>query len=89
MGNYQGIGEVTQFGQHLATVRYSIDTEPLQGEIDIDKGEQYLSRHDRFTLHMQGGMELVFRVTRSVMGLWASTASKALATWANLPNPAA
>jgi hypothetical protein len=71
MGNYQGIGEVTQFGQHLATVRYSIETELLEGEIDIDKGEQYLSRHDRFTLHMQGGMGLVFRVTQvsdGVMG---------------------
>jgi len=71
MGNYQGIGEVTQFGQHLSTVKYSIETEPLEGEIEIDKGEQYLSSHDRFTLHMQGGMELVFRITKvsdGVMG---------------------
>ncbi len=71
MGNYQGIGEVTQLGQHLSTVKYSIETEPLEGEIEIDKGEPYLSRHDRFTLHMQGGMELVFRITQvrdGVMG---------------------
>jgi hypothetical protein len=64
MDNYQGTGEVTQQGQHLSTVKYSIDTEPLGGEIEIDKGEQYLSSHDRFTLHMQGGMELVFRITK-------------------------
>ena len=71
MGNYQGIGEVTQLGQHLSTVKYSIETEPLEGEIEIDKGEQYLSKHDRFTLHMQGGMKLVFRITQvsdGVMG---------------------
>jgi len=71
MSNYQGIGEVTQLGQHLSTVKYSIETEPLGGEIEIDKGEQYLSSHDRFTLHMQGGMELVFRITQvsdGVMG---------------------
>jgi len=64
MDNYQGIGEVTQQGQHLASVKYSIETEPLEGEIEIDKGEQYLSSHDRFTLHMQGGMALDFRITQ-------------------------
>jgi hypothetical protein len=69
MASYQGIGEVTQFGQHLSTVRYSVETEPLEGEIEIDKGEQYLSRHDRFTLHMQGGMELVFRITQVIDGV--------------------
>lgn len=69
MGNYQGVGEVTQFGQHLSTVRYSIETDPLEGEIEIDKGEQYLSRHDRFTLHMQGGMALVFRITQIIDGV--------------------
>ena len=71
MGNYQGIGEVTQLGQHLSTVKYSIETEPFGGEIEIDRGEQYLSSHDRFTLHMQGGMEVVFRITQvsdGVMG---------------------
>jgi hypothetical protein len=69
MGNYQGIGEVTQSGQHLSTVKYSVETEPLEGEIEIDKGEQYLSRHDRFTLHMQGGIGLVFRITHVTDGV--------------------
>ena len=64
MGNYQGIGEVTQLGQHLSTVKYYMETEPLVGEIEIEKGEQFLSSHDRFTLHMQGGMALDFRITR-------------------------
>lgn len=69
MGNYQGVGEVTQLGQHLSTVKYSIDDEPLVGEIEIDEGDRYLSSHDRFTLHMQGGMELVFRITRVCDGV--------------------
>ena len=71
MGNYQGVGEVTQLGQHLSTVKYYLETEPLVGEIEIDRGEQYLSSHDRFTLHMQGGMALDFRITQvsdQVMG---------------------
>jgi hypothetical protein len=69
MANYQGIGEVSQFGQHLSTVKYSIETDPLEGEIETDEGERYLSKHDRFTLHMQGGMRLVFRVTQVVDGV--------------------
>ena len=71
MGNYQGVGEVTQLGQHLSTVKYCLETEPLAGEIEIDKGEEFLSSHDRFTLHMQGGMALDFRITQvsdQVMG---------------------
>ncbi len=71
MGGFQGVGEVTQLGQHLATAKYCVETEPLSGEIEIDKGEQYLSSHDRFTLHMQGGLALDFRITQvsdQVMG---------------------
>ena len=71
MGTYQGDGEITQLGQHLATAKYWVETDPLSGEIVIDKGEQYLSSHDRFTLHMQGGWALDFRITRvsdQVMG---------------------
>ena len=78
MDNYQGTGEVTQQGQHLSTVKYSIDTEPLGGEIEIDKGEQYLSSHDRFTLHMQGGMELVFRITKVSDGVTGKYNIKAI-----------
>ena len=80
MDNYQGTGEVTQQGQHLSTVKYSIDTEPLGGEIEIDKGEQYLSSHDRFTLHMQGGMELVFRITRVSDGVTGKYNIKGIGT---------
>lgn len=64
MGTYQGVGEITQLGQHLATAKYSVETDPLAGEIVIDKGEQYLSGRDRFTLHMQGGWALDFRIRR-------------------------
>lgn len=62
MATYQGIGEVTQLGQHLAEAKYCVETEPLAGEIEIERGHQHLSGRDRFTLHMQGGWALDFRV---------------------------
>jgi hypothetical protein len=64
MDNYQGIGEVTQQSQHIATVKYSVQAKPAEGQIEIEKGEKYLSAHDRFTLHMQGDLVLDFRIAQ-------------------------
>jgi hypothetical protein len=62
MDNYQGVGEVTQQDQHVSTVKYSVQAKPIEGQIEIEKGEKYLSARDRFTLHMQGGLVLDFRI---------------------------
>jgi hypothetical protein len=64
MDNYQGIGEVTRQAQHIATVKYSVQAKPLEGQIEIEKGEKYLSARDRFTLHMQGDLVLDFRIAQ-------------------------
>jgi hypothetical protein len=49
-------------------VKYSIETEPLEGEIEVEKGEKDLSRpylaRDRLTLHMEGGLVLDFRIAQ-------------------------
>ena len=62
MGIYQGVGEVTQQGKHVTTVKYSVRSTPIEGEIEIEKGEKYLSARDRLTLHMQDGLVLDFRI---------------------------
>lgn len=64
MDNYQGIGEVTQQGQHISTVKYSVQPKPVEGQIEIEKGEKYLSASERFTLHMEGGLALDFRIAQ-------------------------
>jgi len=64
MGNYQGAGEVTHQGQHVSTVKYSVRAKPIEGQIEIEKGEKYLSARDRFTLHLQGGLALDFRTAQ-------------------------
>jgi hypothetical protein len=64
MDNYQGIGEVTQQGQHISTVKYSVQPNPIEGQIEIEKGEKYLSTSERLTLHMEGGLALDFRIAQ-------------------------
>lgn len=64
MDNYQGIGEVTQQGQHVTTVKYAVQTKPIEGHIEIEKGDKYLSALDRFTLHMQDDLVLDFRIAQ-------------------------
>jgi hypothetical protein len=64
MDNYQGTGEVTKQGQHVSTVKYSVQAKPLGGQIEIEKGEKYLSASDRFTLHMQDGLAIDFRIAQ-------------------------
>jgi hypothetical protein len=64
MDNYQGIGEVTQQGQHISTVKYSVQPKPIEGQIEIEKGEKYLSASERLTLHMEGGLALDFRIAQ-------------------------
>ena len=64
MDNYQGIGEVTQQGQHISTVKYSVQPKPIEGQIEIEKGEKYLSTSERLTLHMEGGLVLDFRIAQ-------------------------
>jgi len=64
MDNYQGTGEVTQQGQHISTVKYSVQPKPVEGQIEIEKGEKYLSASERFTLHMEGGLALDFRIAQ-------------------------
>jgi hypothetical protein len=64
MDNYQGIGEVTKQGQHISTVKYSVQPKPIEGQIEIEKGEKYLSTTERLTLHMEGGLALDFRIAQ-------------------------
>jgi hypothetical protein len=64
MDNYQGIGEITQQGQHISTVKYSVQPNPIEGQIEIEKGEKYLSTSERLTLHMEGGLALDFRIAQ-------------------------
>jgi hypothetical protein len=64
MDNYQGIGEVTKQGQHISTVKYSVQPKPIEGQIEIEKGEKYLSTSERLTLHMEGGLALDFRIAQ-------------------------
>jgi hypothetical protein len=64
MDNYQGVGEITRQGQHISSVKYSVQAKPIEGQIEIEKGEKYLSARDRLTLHMQGGMVLDFRIAQ-------------------------
>jgi hypothetical protein len=68
VGNYQGIGEVTQQGQHISKVKYSVQPTPIEGEIEVEKGEKNLSgpylARDRLTLHMEGGLVLDFRIAQ-------------------------
>ncbi len=64
MDNYQGIGKVTQQGQHISTVKYSVQPNPIEGQIEIEKGEKYLSTSERLTLHMEGGLVLDFRIAQ-------------------------
>lgn len=64
MDNYQGIGEVMQQGQRITTVKYSIQPKPIEGQIEVESGEKYLSARDRLTLHMEGGLALDFRIAQ-------------------------
>ncbi|MBN2098222.1 MAG: hypothetical protein JW753_01350 [Dehalococcoidia bacterium] len=68
MNDCQGRGKVTRGGQLLATVEYSVQSEPdavnnsIRGYVEVVEGEKSLSLIDQFTLHMEGGLELDFQV---------------------------
>jgi len=68
MNDCQGRGEVTREGRHVATVEYSVQSEPdavnnsVHGHVEVVEGEKRLSTGDQFTLHMEGSLELDFQV---------------------------
>lgn len=68
MNDCQGRGKVTREGQPVATVEYSVQSEPdavnhsIRGYVEIVEGEKSLSLGDQFTLHMEGSLELDFEV---------------------------
>ena len=68
MDECQGTGKVTREGQHLATVEYSVQSEPdavnnsIRGYVEVIDGEADLSLNDQFTLHMEGSLQLDFQV---------------------------
>jgi hypothetical protein len=68
MNDCQGRGRVTREGKHLATVEYSVQSEPdavsnsIHGHVEVVEGQAVLSLSDQFTLHMEGSLELDFQV---------------------------
>lgn len=68
MNDCQGRGKVTREGKHVATVEYSVQSEPdalnnsIHGHVEVVEGEKSLSTSDQFTLHMEGSLELDFQV---------------------------
>jgi hypothetical protein len=68
MNDCQGRGKVTREGRHVATVEYSVRSEPdavnnsIHGHVEVVEGEKSLSASDQFTLLMEGSLELDFQV---------------------------
>jgi len=68
MNDCQGRGRITREGQPVATVEYSVQSEPdaidksIHGDVEVVEGEKSLSLSDQFTLHMEGSLELDFQV---------------------------
>ena len=68
MNDCQGRGKVTREGKQVATVEYSVQSEPdavnyaIHGHVEVVEGEKSLSTSDQFTLHMEGSLELDFQV---------------------------
>lgn len=68
MNDCQGRGAVTRDGEHVATVEYSVRSEPyaannpIQGQVEVVEGKRSLAPTDQYTLHMEGSLELDFQV---------------------------
>ena len=68
MNDCQGRGRVTRHGEQVATVEYSVQSEPdavnspIHGHVEVVEGQENLSLSDQFTLHMEGSLELDFQV---------------------------
>ncbi len=68
MNDCQGRGRVTREGKHVATVEYSVKSEPdavsnsIHGQVEVVEGQADLSLSDQFTLQMEGSLELDFQV---------------------------
>jgi hypothetical protein len=68
MNDCQGRGRVTREGKNVATVEYSVQSEPdavnhsIHGHVEVVEGEKSLLTSDQFTLHMEGNLELDFQV---------------------------
>ena len=68
MNDCQGRGRVTRRGEHIATVEYSVQSEPdavnnsIHGDVEIVEGNKSLPPSDELTLHMEGGLEFDFQV---------------------------
>lgn len=68
MNDCQGRGIVTREGKHVATVEYSVQSEPdavsnsIHGHVEVVEGQADLSLSDQFTLQMEGSLELDFQV---------------------------
>jgi hypothetical protein len=68
MNDCQGRGRVTREGKDVATVEYSVQSEPyavnnpIRGHVEVVEGERSLSASDQFTLHMEGSLELDFQI---------------------------
>ncbi|MDM8000289.1 MAG: hypothetical protein QUS33_09885 [Dehalococcoidia bacterium] len=68
MNDCQGRGRVTRDGKCVATVEYSVQSEPhavnnpVRGQVEVVEGERTLSPNDQYTLHMEGSLELDFQV---------------------------
>ncbi len=68
MNDCQGRGRVTREGKHVATVEYSVQSEPdavsnsIHGHVEVVEGQADLSLSDQFTLQMEGSLELDVRV---------------------------
>lgn len=71
MNDCQGRGRVTREGEHVATVEYSVQSEPdavnnsIHGYVEVVGEEKSLSLTDQFTLHMEGSLELDFQVEQA------------------------
>ncbi len=69
MNDCQGRGRVTRQSKHLATVEYSVQSEPdavynsIHGHVEVVEGEKRLPASDRFTLHMEGALDIDFQIT--------------------------
>jgi hypothetical protein len=68
MNDCQGRGRVAREGKQVATVEYSVQSEPyavnspIHGHVEVVEGDKSLSTSDQFTLHMEGSLELDFQV---------------------------
>jgi hypothetical protein len=68
MNDCQGRGRVTRGGEQVATVEYSVQSEPdavnnsIHGHVEVVEGQADLSLSDQFTLQMEGSLELDFQV---------------------------